>query len=319
MQYVVALADEQQFTRAAALTGVSQSGLSAAIRGLEEELGTVLFSRTSRRVEPTDAGRALLPHARSMLAQAAAARDAVVRATRELSGTLRVGAEQCLGLVDVSGLLERFHRRYPQVEVHFDQAGSHDLLARVRAGEIDVAFVATTEHLGALPATVLGSEPLVLLCAPGHPLAGRVQQHGGIGWDDLADVDVIDFSPAWGVRPLNDAACAAHGVRRRVRFTVGDVHTLIDLVDRGLGAALVPRHVAGKPQASRLRALPLPDGAPRWVVSAVSSPGGRGASAAPHLLEMLPVPAGQDTGVPSSTSTTHARPSVTSTPVATGA
>ena len=94
MEYLVALADEQHFTRAAALCGVSQSGLSAAIRGLEAELGTVLFSRTTRRVEPTDAGLALLPYARELLTQASAGRDAVVRVTRELSGQLRVGAEQ---------------------------------------------------------------------------------------------------------------------------------------------------------------------------------------------------------------------------------
>ena len=104
MQYLVTLADEEQFTRAAAVCGVSQSGLSAAVRALEDELGTTLFDRTTRRVEPTAAGRALLPHARTMLAQAAAARDAVVRATRELSGSLRVGAEQCLGIVDVVSL-----------------------------------------------------------------------------------------------------------------------------------------------------------------------------------------------------------------------
>src|SRR5674536_23845 len=72
MEYLVALADEQHFTRAAAVCGVSQSGLSAAIRGLETELGSVLFSRTTRRVEPTDAGLALLPYARELLSQASA-------------------------------------------------------------------------------------------------------------------------------------------------------------------------------------------------------------------------------------------------------
>lgn len=111
------------------MCGVSQSGLSAAIRGLERELGTVLFTRTTRHVEPTDAGHALLPYARELLSRASAGRDAVVRVTRELSGQLRVGAEQCLGVVDVPALLERFQRRYPQVTIHFSQAGSYDLLA----------------------------------------------------------------------------------------------------------------------------------------------------------------------------------------------
>jgi DNA-binding transcriptional LysR family regulator len=282
MQYVVALADERQFTRAAAMSGVSQSGLSAAIRTLEDELGASLFDRSPRRVEPTDAGLALLPFARTMLAQATAARDAVVQATRRLSGTLRVGAEQCLGVVDVSTLLERFHRRFPQVEISFEQAGSHDLLGRMREGELDLAFVATTEHLGALPATELGREPLVLLTPPEHPLAGRA----GVTWSDLAGSPFIDFVPSWGVRPITDAACAAHGVHRRVRFSVGDVHALLDLVGRGLGIAVVPRHVAAKPQAARLSVVPMPADTPEWVVSVVTS---AGSSPAPQLLELLEV------------------------------
>ncbi|MBB2901685.1 DNA-binding transcriptional LysR family regulator [Kineococcus radiotolerans] len=282
MQYVVALADERQFTRAAALSGVSQSGLSAAIRTLEDELGATLFDRSPRRVEPTDAGLALLPFARTLLAQATAARDAVVQATRRLSGTLRVGAEQCLGVVDVSTLLERFHRRFPQVEIHFEQAGSHDLLSRLREGELDLVFVATTEHLGALPASELGREPLVLLTPPEHPLAGRPHAP----WAELAAHPFIDFVPSWGVRPITDAACAAHGVHRRVRFSVGDVHALLDLVGRGLGIAIVPRHVAAKPQAARLAVVPMPPGTPEWVVSVVTS---AGSSPAPQLLELLEV------------------------------
>ncbi len=295
MEYLVALADARQFTRAAALSGVSQSGLSAAIRGLEEELGASLFTRTTRRVEPTEAGLALLPHARAMLDAAAAARDAVVQATHQVSGSLRVGAEQCLGVVDVAALLERFHRRHPLVEIHFVQAGSHELLSRVRDGDLDVAFVATTDGLGALSQTVLGSEPLVLVCPPEHRLA----QRGRVDWKDLVGEDFVDFDLSWGARPVNDATCAAHGAHRRVRFTVNDVHTLLALVDRGLGIALVPQHVSAKPQAARLAAVALPeDGAPSWVVSVVT--GRDHAAAAPRLLELLAdAPAG--TAAPAAT------------------
>ncbi|WP_165362490.1 LysR family transcriptional regulator [Promicromonospora panici] len=284
MEYLVALADERQFTRAAEVTGVSQSGLSAAIRNLEVELGTKLFTRTTRKVEPTEAGLALLPFARSMLSSATEARDAVVQVSRELAGTLRVGAEQCLGVVDVSSLLERFHRRYPRVEIAFTQAGSHELLADVRDGDLDAAFVATPDHVGVLPRTVLGQEPVVLLCPPEHPLASRP----GVDRDELGGESFIDFHASWAVRQLNDDAFAAQGVHRRVRFTVNDVHTLLDLVDRGLGVALVPRHVAAKPQAARLVAVPVaPDGAADWVVSVVTNSGERSDSPAPHLVELL--------------------------------
>lgn len=284
LEYLIALAEERQFTRAAELTGVTQSGLSAAIRSLEDELGTKLFERTTRKVDPTEAGLALLPFARSMLSQAAEARDAVVQASRELAGHLRVGAEQCLGVVDVAALLERFHRRYPRVEIAFTQAGSHQLVAEIRDGGLDVAFVATAEHLGSLPRTELGREPLVALIPPRHALASRSL----LERPDLAGQDFIDFHTSWAVRQLNDAAFEAHGVARRVRFTVNDVHTLLDLVGRGLGIAIVPRHVAAKPQAARLVSVPLaPDPGPEWVVSLVTDPGGRTGSAAPHFVELL--------------------------------
>src|ERR1700761_8124640 len=147
MEYLLAVAEERHFTRAAELAGISQSGLSAAILSLEDELGTPLFDRTTRRVELTDAGLALVPHARQMLAQASQARDAVVKASREVTGSLRIGAEQCLGFIDVSELLERFHRRHPHVETHFTQAGSQELIGLTRSGDIDVAFVAAIRHL----------------------------------------------------------------------------------------------------------------------------------------------------------------------------
>lgn len=282
MEYLVALADEQQFTRAAAVCSVSQSGLSAAIRSLEDELGTTLFARTTRRVEPTDAGLALLPFARAMLAEATAGRDAVVRATRELSGALRVGAEQCLGIVDVPSLLARFRRRYPLVDIHFTQAGSHDLVAQVRDGELDVAFVATTDHLTRVSSTELGRWPVVLLCPPEHPLAASAR----VDWADLRDLDFIDFQESWAVRSLNETSCAAQGVGRRVRCTVNDVHTLLDLIHRGLGVALVPQHVAAKPQAAGLVSVQLPQGStPQWVVSAIT--GSPVAASAPLLLEIL--------------------------------
>ncbi|WP_395244081.1 LysR substrate-binding domain-containing protein [Agromyces sp. MMS24-K17] len=231
-----------------------------------------------------------------MLAQAAAARDAVVRATHEPTGSLRVGAEQCLGFVDVVGLLERAHRRYPLVDLEFTQAGSHELAARVRDGSLDLAFVATSDHLGRLTRVELGRRPLVLLLPPGHPLAVReAGREGGrdagrapggqAEWADLRDQDFVDFHPSWAIRSLNDEALAAHGVTRRVRSTVDDVHTLLDLVHRGFGLALVPQHVAAKPQAAGLVTLALPASAPQWVVSAVT--GGPAEASASLLLDLL--------------------------------
>ena len=131
MEYLVALADEQQFTRAASVCNVSQSGLSAAIRSLEEELGATLFARTTRRVEPTDAGLALLPYAR-----AHAGRGHGRPRRRRARDPRAVGpaARRRRAVPGHRGrrrpLLERFRRRYPLVDIHFTQAGSHELVGR---------------------------------------------------------------------------------------------------------------------------------------------------------------------------------------------
>jgi DNA-binding transcriptional LysR family regulator len=132
--------------------------------------------------------------------------------------------------------------------------------------------------------TELGRWPVVLLCPPGHPLAGP----GNVDWTDLREMDFIDFQESWAIRSLNDAACEAQGVNRRVRCTVNDVHTLLHLVQRGLGVALVPEHVASKPDAAGLVPVRLPPGStPQWVVSAIT--GSPAAASAPRLLELLDV------------------------------
>jgi len=271
MEYFVALAEERQFTRAAELTMVSQSGLSSSIRSLEAELGTALFHRTTRRVDLTPAGAALLPHARAMLAQAGAGRDAVVATLGELEGVLRIGSEQCLGVIDVPTVLERFRRRHPRVEIVFEQDGSRTLVERVRGGELDAAFVAGAEGssaglgFGGLDHRPLGIEPLVLLSPADHPVAAQRR----LALAEVAGEEFVDFRTDWAARGLTDEAFQRLGVARIVAFTVNDVHTLLDLVQRGLGLALVPRPIALKQAAAGLAAIPVSDALPQWSVSAV--------------------------------------------------
>src|SRR5688572_24233985 len=153
---------------------VAQSGLSASIRALEKELDAELFHRNTRRVELTDAGQALLEESRRTLSSVLAARDAVAAVQGLLRGRLRVGTEQCLGVVDVPTELARFHAAHPGVELLVQQAGSARLIDDVRSGRLDVAFVAGSNSV---PQDVrflcLASEPMTLICRPEHPFSRR--------------------------------------------------------------------------------------------------------------------------------------------------
>ncbi len=263
LEHFVTVAEERHFTRASERLFISQSGLSASIRALEKELGAELFDRNTRRVELTDAGRALLEQARRTLASVTAAREAVAAVQGLLRGRLRVGTEQCLGVIDVPGELARFHESHPGVDLYVQQAGSTHLVEDVRTGRLDVAFVAGPFAIpDDLTFIRLASEPMVLICHPAHRLAGV----RGIEWPELAKENFVDFHPDWGSRQVADQAFAAARSARHIASEVNDVHTLLDLVGRGLGVAVVPAPIARK-KATKLASLPLPADAPRWDIT----------------------------------------------------
>ncbi|MGX5207475.1 LysR family transcriptional regulator [Streptomyces violaceus] len=253
LQHFVAVAEDQHFTRAAERLLVSQSGLSASIRALERELQTPLFVRTTRRVTLTPAGRALLGEAERILAQVRTAHEAVAAVQGVLRGMLALGSEQCVAGVNVAGLLATFRRQHPDVEICLRQAGSGALAEEVAAGRLDLAFVVRTqEDTDQLRSVPLTSEPMTVLCHPSHRLAAA---GASVTPADLGGEVFVDFHPDWGPRRTTDAAFAAAGVRRTVALEVNDVHSLLDLVDEGLGIAVVPRHFRHK--RASLTALPV--------------------------------------------------------------
>lgn len=276
LEHFVTVAEEQHFTRAAERLAVSQSGLSASVRALEQELRTPLFSRTTRSVRLTEAGRALLVEAVRTLAGARAARDAVDAVRGLLRGTLTVGVEQCVAGVSPARLLAAFHREHPHMEIRLRQEGTMSLLDGVADGRLDLAFAATVSPLEWRGELIpLATEEMVVLCAAGH----RFARLPGVEWGALPEESFIDFHPDWGPRRAADAAFAAAGVRRTVALEVNDVHSLLELVQEGLGIAVVPRHFARKPEAALLVALDL--------VAPEAS--GRGAGARPARYESVVV------------------------------
>ncbi|WP_214411915.1 LysR family transcriptional regulator [Sphaerisporangium fuscum] len=265
LEYFVAVAEDCHFTRAAKRLHVAQSGLSASIRALERELGAPLFLRSTRQVELTPAGRALLVEARRALSATDAARDAVAAVQGLLRGSLAIGSLQCLHVVHLPAVLSRFVAAHPGLEISMRQGGSGELIEQVRSGRLDLAFVSRPARCpDDIVVETLAGEPLVLACPPGHPLAGREQVEPG----ELVAEKFVDFPPDWGTRDLVDDVLAAAGVERRVTLEVTDVHSLLDLVTFGLGVALVPRYFSTK--TDRVRFIDLAGDVPSWETAAVT-------------------------------------------------
>lgn len=238
LDHFVAVANEQNFTRAAERLHIVQSGLSASIRALEQELGAPLFIRTTRRVDLTATGRAFLVEARRVLAAASQARTVVDEMQGLQRGVLSIGMIQGLSpLLDIAGLLGRFRAACPNVEIRLTCGGSETLVEGVRTGELDLAFTQFVGSIGpGVAAWMLACEPLAAICAPGHWLAGRRD----VPLSALIQEPFVDLHPDWGSRQLIDASFAEQRLTRRVAFEVNDLCTQLDLVAHGLGIALAP-------------------------------------------------------------------------------
>ena len=280
LEYFVAVAEECHFTRAAQRLHVAQSGLSASIRSLERELGATLFLRSTRQVELTEAGRALLVEARRALTNVAAARDAVAAVQGLLRGRLAVGTLQCLCTVDLPEILSRFSQAHPGVDIQLRHDCSSALVEQVRAGRLDVAFVTRPARIpDEVMITPLDTMPLMLACGPEHPFAARDR----VDLRELDGLPFVDYHPDWGTRETVDRLLAANCVDRHVALEVNDVHSLLDLVGNGLGVAILPGNFVHK--GSRARFVPLTGEAPVWE-TAIVTPASHSAAAS-VLLDMV--------------------------------
>src|SRR6202035_2905184 len=173
LRYLLALAEERHFTRAAAREHIAQPALSQQIRRLEDEVGLPLVQRTTRRVALTEAGELLVARARRILAEVDAAQTEMEGLRGMQTGHVTVGAMHTMGPIDISLALAIFHERHPGVELTVREHSSEELAAMLRDDVIALAFLSVTERIEShgLGLRQLVSEELVAVLPRGHRLA----------------------------------------------------------------------------------------------------------------------------------------------------
>lgn len=279
LEYLVAVAEEASFTRAAERVHVAQPGVSAQIRRLERELGQELFDRSGRTVRLTAAGTAVLPFARAALAAVAGARTAVDELAGLLRGRLTLGtlASVSSPRLDLSALLAAYRRDHPAVQITLSVGYSNPLAEAVRDGRYDLAFIGLAGPPPAgLAVHVITDEPLVVVVHPDDPLAARTS----LPVTALAGLPLISLPRGAGLRAALEAACAAAGFTPQVAFEGEDPRVLAELAAYGLGPAVVPRSLA-EARAGQLHAIALTGPQPRgrlalaWRAEGPVSPAAR--------------------------------------------
>jgi DNA-binding transcriptional LysR family regulator len=264
LRYFTAVAETRHFTEAARREHVAQPSLSQQIRALERELGAELFHRARGHISLTDAGAALLPLARRILADAETARREVQEVAQLRRGRVRLGATPSLCASIVPDVLRTFRDSYPGVDLYVHEDGSRDLVRILAEGELDLALIITPVpgQAPALTTRTLLREELVVVSAPNAP-SPVPEGQDRIRIADLREQPLAMFRHGYDLRELTEAACHRAGFEPAFSVEGGEMDAVLGFVRAGLGLAVVPSMVAAR---SGLRATPFaPPGLHRTI------------------------------------------------------
>jgi len=237
LRVFLAVAQQQNFSRAGEAVGLTQPAVSRSITDLEQQLGVQLLHRSTRDVELSDAGRLLQGRATGVLDELDAALLEVRGLATQRHGRVRVASSPTLSAHLMPECIARCARQHPGLQLQLLDRIQQGALDSVRAGEVDFGVVIDPTEPEDLHCEAILSEPFCLVCPAEHALAQRPQVH----WRDLAGHPLVLLDHASGSRRLIDRVLEQQAADCQVVQQVGHTTTIFAMVQAGLGIAVVPQ------------------------------------------------------------------------------
>lgn len=250
LEYVVAIVDYGSFVRAAERCRVAPPSLSAQVRKLEANLGTIIFERTTRRVILTAEGKAVIDQARRVLAEARLLLTLTDRPNESFGGALRLAAIATLGPYIFPRILPALRGKYPNLGLVLSEGLTSELVPKLIAGEADAVLLSLPLSDPALAVAEIFSEPFLLACPDGH----RAAKEGGPSWDALHANERLLLEEGHCLREQALAACSGPGHGNRLATSL---ETLKYMVAAGEGCTLIPALAVSERDAVVYCKLPI--------------------------------------------------------------
>lgn len=270
LRYIVTLAQERHFGRAAERCFVSQPTLSVAVKKLEEELGVALFERSKSTVQVTPLGEKIVEQASRVLEQAGAIKELANEGKDQLSSPLRVGAIHTIGPYLFPHLIPKLSEEAPQMPLYIEENLTGELRRKLRSGELDVIIVALPFAEPDVLTKSLYDEPFEVLLPAGHPWLERQE----IDREVLYDEKMLMLGEGHCFRDQVLEACPTikdhvHQPGNTLIAEGGSLETIRHMVASGLGITVVPRSATGSAHYTRgvLETRPFKDPAPSRTVA----------------------------------------------------
>ena len=260
LQHLVALSEQVHFGRAAEACFITQSSLSASIKELENVLGAVLVERTKRSVQFTALGLQVADRARTILSETGDLVDLVQAAAAPLSGGLRLGVIPTISPFLLPRLLPTLRQAYPDLRLYLREEQTTRLLEQLAAGDLDVLLLAFPYPMAKTATEVFAEDPFLVAFSRTHPFAGRER----ITTADLAGENLLLLEDGHCLRDHALAACGLATLQGEKGFQGTSLHTLVQMVDNGLGLTLLPKMAVdgGIIRGTKIAVRPLDGPAP---------------------------------------------------------
>jgi LysR family transcriptional regulator, hydrogen peroxide-inducible genes activator len=261
LKYIVAVARERHFGKAAEACFVSQPTLSVAVKKLEEELDVKLFERSANEVTVTPLGEAIVRQAQSVLEQAANIKDIAKRGKDPLAGPLKLGVIYTIAPYLLPDLVRQVITHSSQMPLMLQENFTVKLLEMLRSGEIDCAILAEPFPDTGLATALLYDEPFFAAVPTSHPLAAQ----DSVSTEDLKKETMLLLGSGHCFRDHVLEVCPefarfssdAEGIRKS--FEGSSLETIKHMVAAGMGTTLVPRlSVPNEALEPRKRGVPVP-------------------------------------------------------------
>jgi len=241
----LAVVEHGSFSEAARAMGVSQPAVTMQVQALESDIGAVLLDRRYRRVDLTEAGRALLPHARRVLDELDRARTEIENMSEQVTGRVTLAASTTPGQYVVPRMLGAFLRANPEVAASIVIADTTKVVELVDTGEAQLGMVGAKVRGTRATFEEAGTDELVLIADPASPLLARED----LLLRDLLEEPFIMREPGSGTRQVTESVLRAEGIDPgdlQVVTELGTSEAIVRAVEGGLGLGVVSRWVVEK-------------------------------------------------------------------------
>jgi LysR family transcriptional regulator, hydrogen peroxide-inducible genes activator len=237
LRYFYAVARAGSFTRAAEELGIAQPSLSQQIRALEKKVGTPLFERLGRSLRLTAFGEALLEPSLHILQQVALVEDSLANLRDGVCGRLRVGAIPTILPYLIAPHIAQFREEFPEVDLHLVEEPTPRLLEQLQSGDLDIAVTALPVKNPDIICSELFREPLFLMVARDHPLAGK----SAADLREVASEPLLLLKEGHCLRDNVLTVCKHTKPAFRSIFESNQLESIFRLIASGFGVSLVPQ------------------------------------------------------------------------------